>query len=128
VLWAWHVPEAYDRALANVGVYWVMQITLLCSAIWFWRAVFAAREAPVERFVFVVASFAQMGMLGAILTFAPEPLYAVHALAPFAWGVTPLEDQQLGGLIMWVPAGIPYAAAGAFLARRSWGYLAGRAA
>lgn len=120
VLWAWHHPAAYDPALANVAVYWLMQITLLGSALWFWRAVFAAKEAPVLQLVVIVAAFAQMGMLGALLTFAPQALYAAHAVAPFDWGLTPLGDQQLGGLIMWVPAGIPYAVAAALLARRSW--------
>lgn len=128
ILWAWHLPQAYDLALSNMVVYWVMQISLLGSAIWFWRSVFAAENAPVERIVYVVASFAQMGMLGAILTFAPSQLYAIHAIAPYDWGLTPLRDQQLGGLIMWVPAGLPYAAAAVILARRSWTQLKGVAA
>lgn len=128
VLWGWHHPAAYDLALSNVAVYWLMQLSLLASATWFWRAVFTSDNAPVERIVFVVASFAQMGMLGAILTFAPNALYAAHVIAPFDWGLTPLRDQQLGGLIMWVPAGLPYAAAAVLLARRSWNRLAGGAA
>ncbi len=128
VLWAWHHPMAYDFALSNIAVYWLMQLSLLGSAIWFWNAVFAAQNAPVERVVFIVASFAQMGMLGAILTFAPAQLYAIHAFAPFDWGLTPLRDQQLGGLIMWVPASLPYAVAAIFLGRRSWARLEGHAA
>jgi len=128
VLWAWHIPMAYDAALANVALYWGMQLTLLGSAILFWRAIFAEGRSPVERLAFLVAAFAQMGMLGAILTFAPTQLYAAHSLAPFAWGLTPLEDQGLGGLIMWVPAGIPYAVVALLVARRSWGRLKGVAA
>ncbi len=128
VLWAWHVPQAYDLALSNVLVYWVMQLSLLASATWFWRAVIHDGRSPVDRLAFVVAAFAQMGMLGALLTFAPDPLYAAHALAPWAWGLSPLQDQQLGGLIMWVPAGIPYAVIAGLTARRSWGRLAGGAA
>jgi putative membrane protein len=128
VLWAWHHPSAYDLALSNVAIYWLMQLTLLGSAVWFWSAVFAAENAPVERLLFVVASFAQMGMLGAVLTFAPSVLYAAHAMAPFEWNMTPLYDQQLGGLIMWVPAGVPYAVAAVVLARRSWTRLTGSAA
>ncbi|PYE85021.1 cytochrome c oxidase assembly protein [Pseudoroseicyclus aestuarii] len=128
ILWAWHHPAAYDLALSNVAVYWAMQLTLLGSAVWFWRAVLAEGAAPVDRLVIVVASFAQMGMLGALLTFAPAPLYAAHAVAPLAWGLAPLQDQQLGGLIMWVPAGLPYAAAAILLARRGWTRLAGGAA
>jgi putative membrane protein len=123
VLWIWHVPASYDLALSNVAVYWLMQLTLLGSAVWFWRGIFAIEDAPIDRLVFVVAGFAQMGMLGAILTFAPAPLYAAHAVAPFLWGLTPLQDQQLGGLIMWVPTGVPYAAAAIVVARRSWSHL-----
>ncbi|WP_299841704.1 cytochrome c oxidase assembly protein [uncultured Jannaschia sp.] len=119
-LWAWHWPAAYDLALSHVGVYWLMQLTLLGAAIWFWRAVLAPGRAPVEAMTLIVAGFAQMGMLGAILTFAPRPLYEAHLLAPFAWGLTPLDDQQLGGLLMWVPAGLPYAVAAFFVARRGW--------
>ncbi|QFT96002.1 Cytochrome c oxidase caa3 assembly factor [Roseovarius sp. THAF8] len=73
VLWIWHVPASYDFALSNVAVYWLMQLTLLGSAVWFWRDRFATQDAPVDRLVFVVAGLAQMGMLGAILTFAPAP-------------------------------------------------------
>ncbi|PLS21600.1 hypothetical protein C0U40_10945 [Amylibacter cionae] len=123
ILWGWHLPAAYDLALSNVAVYWLMQISLLISATWFWRAVLTAEAAVVERIAFIVAGFAQMGMLGAILTFAPTALYAAHALAPFDWGVTPLRDQQLGGLIMWVPSGVPYAVAVVLLARRHWHQL-----
>ena len=125
ILWAWHAPRAYDLALGHVGVYWAMQVSLLAGATWFWREVFARGRSPVEAMTLVLAGFAQMGMLGAILTFAREPLYAAHAVAPLAWGLTPLADQQLGGLVMWVPAGAPYAAAGALVARRAWTELRG---
>lgn len=128
VLWAWHVPAAYDAALANVAVYWTMQLTLLGSAALFWRAVFAESRSPVGRLVFVVAAFAQMGLLGAILTFASEPLYSAHAMTTLAWGLMPIEDQRLGGLLMWVPAGIPYAVAAALIARRGWTRLTGAVA
>ena len=128
VLWLWHLPSAYDLALSHVGVYWLMQLTLLGSAVWFWRAVFASDRPPVDALLFVVAGFSQMGLLGALLTFAPAPLYEAHALAPLEWGMTALSDQQLGGLIMWVPAGLPYAVAAALLARRHWMRLRGGAA
>lgn len=123
VLWAWHLPAAYDLALSHVGVYWIMQLSLLASAFWFWRAVFAPGRSPVDAFSSVVAAYAQMGMLGALLTFAPHAFYGAHAVAPFTWGLTPLADQQLAGLIMWVPAGLPYALAGALVARRGWAEL-----
>jgi putative membrane protein len=120
ILWAWHLPAAYDAALADVSLYWLMQLSLLGGAVLFWRAVLAEDRSPVDRVGFVVAGFAQMGMLGAILTFASAPLYGAHSLSTQAWGLTPLEDQTLGGLIMWVPAGIPYAIVAGWIARRGW--------
>ncbi|RYH00789.1 cytochrome c oxidase assembly protein [Salipiger sp. IMCC34102] len=120
VLWGWHLPVAYDAALGHVGVYWLMQVSLLASAIWMWRAILAPGLSAVEALSLTVAAFAQMGMLGAILTFAPDPLYAAHVIAPYAWGLTPLQDQQLGGVLMWVPAGLPYAVLAVSLARRNW--------
>jgi cytochrome c oxidase assembly factor CtaG len=48
------------------------------------------------------------GLLGALLTFAGAPLYPAYADGATSWSLTPLEDQQLGGLIMWVPAGLVY--------------------
>jgi len=127
VLWFWHVPVAYDIALSHQGVYWLMQLTLLGSAVLFWRSVFTDGRSPVDAMLFILAGFVQMGMLGALLTFAPAPLYEAHAVAPLAWGLTPLTDQQAGGLLMWVPAGGAYAVAAALVARRSWLRLKGEA-
>ncbi|MGF1619843.1 MAG: cytochrome c oxidase assembly protein [Rhodomicrobiaceae bacterium] len=123
VLWFWHLPDPYDLALGNIGIYWIMQLTLLGSALWFWRAVFAPGRGPVDGLLFIFLAFAQMGMLGALLTFAPTQLYAAHALAPLEWGLTPLTDQQLGGLVMWVPSALPYAALAILVARRNWANL-----
>jgi putative membrane protein len=119
VLWAWHFPAAYDVALGHVAIYWVMQVTLLGSAMLFWQSVLNARQNGFA-LLLVVAGWMQMAMLGALLTFAPEPLYATHITAPLAWGFTQLQDQQLGGLIMWIPAGIPYLVIGAWIAGRDW--------
>lgn len=120
LLWVWHYPAAYDLALSHVGWYWVSQISLLASAVWFWTNALSSRHLPTTKLFSIVAAFAQMGLLGALLTFAPTALYAAHAVAPFSWGLSPLEDQQLAGLIMWVPAGVPYAIAAIFVARDSW--------
>jgi putative membrane protein len=128
LLWGWHVPAAYDLALGHYAVYWVMQASLLGSAVLFWRAVLSPVQMPGQALPYALAGFMQMAFLGALLTLAPDPLYAIHQVAPLGWGFTPLGDQQLGGLIMWVPAGIPYIAFGALVARRGWRGLAGRTA
>lgn len=102
VFWAWHAPPAYAAALSNDGVYWLMQASLFASALWFWMAVRAA--STLASVCALLAATVLMGLLGAIITFAPEALYAPHLLTSVAWGLTPLEDQQAAGLIMWAPA------------------------
>ncbi len=117
-LWVWHLPAAYDAALRNMVVFWMMQASLLASALVFWRAVFSLPGGAGIGWVFL--AYLAMGMLGAILTLAPQAVYATHETAPLVWGFSPLADQQLGGLVMWMPAGLTFAAWGAMLARRAW--------
>lgn len=106
VFWLWHAPAAYAYALASDGAYWVMQATLLGSAVGLWRAVGGASRATAV--AGLLATMVQMGLLGALLTFTTVPLYAWHALSTQAWGLSPLADQQLAGLIMWVVGGAIY--------------------
>ncbi|WP_316013316.1 cytochrome c oxidase assembly protein [Roseobacter sp. HKCCA0434] len=119
-LWAWHLPAAYDAALSNVAVYWGMQLSLLVTSVWFWRAALHFDTPPVHATLAILGAWMQMGLLGALLTFAPDALYAAHQSAPLAWGLSPLADQQLGGLLMWVPAGLPYALFGARAGLAAW--------
>ena len=109
ILWAWHAPSAYAAALSSDAAYWLMQASLLLSALGFWRAVRRA-SAPAGVGALLLAMM-QMGLLGALLTFAGEAVYAPHFATTQAWGFTPLRDQQLGGLIMWAPASAIYLAA-----------------
>lgn len=124
-LWAWHWPPAYDLALSLVPAYWLMQLSLLGAAAWFWRAALHPSQAGGAALLAILGAWMAMALLGALLTFAPGPLYAAHALAPLDWGLTPLGDQQLGGLLMWVPAGLPFLAWGGLVARRGWRRMAG---
>lgn len=119
-LWGWHLPVAYDAAMSNVAVYWVMQASLFVPAVMFWRAVLTPHQPVGSSILLVWGGFMQMAFLGALLTLAPEGLYEIHAYAPMAWGFSPLTDQQLGGLIMWIPAVVPYLAFGALVVRRGW--------
>lgn len=108
VLWLWHAPGPYAWGLASVPAYWLMQLTLLGSAWLLWRAVLAPK-APTGAALFALGTtVGQMGLLGALIVFAPRPLYWLHFESSAAWGLTPLADQQLAGLLMWVPAMLPY--------------------
>ena len=117
-LWAWHWPGLYDAALANVAVYWAMQVALIASAWAFWNAV--RQAAPAAAVTGIVGGAVQMGFLGALLTFATRPLYAAHAVSTVPFGLGPLADQQFAGLVMWVPGMLPYAAIIAWFAHQSW--------
>lgn len=116
IFWSWHVPQAYSWALSSDLAYWLMQASLLLSALGLWSAV--RRASVTNAIAALLGTMVQMGLLGALLTFAGSALYAPHFIGPVAWGLSPLEDQQLAGLIMWAPgAGIYLAAALALLAR-----------
>src|SRR5271166_1499139 len=115
ILWLWHAPGPYDWGLATVPAYWLMQGSLLGSAWLMWRAILAPGH-PGPALLALVATIGQMGLLGALIVFAPRPLYLVHLASTGPWGLSPLADQQLAGLLMWVPAMLPYLGVGLWLA------------
>ncbi|CAN5654721.1 hypothetical protein BH23PSE1_BH23PSE1_08190 [soil metagenome] len=119
VLWTWHAPGPYTWGLASLPAYWLMQASLIASAWALWRAVLDPRAERMAALLALVATIAQMGMLGALITFAPQPLYLVHLASTGPWGLAPLADQQLAGLTMWVPAILPYLGVGLWLAYSS---------
>jgi putative membrane protein len=104
IFWVWHSPVFYDETLRSNVVYWLMHATTIAAALALWMAVFNSR--PPLAFLVLFVTGVQMSLLGALLTFAAVPLFSVHEFTTEAWGLTWLEDQQLGGLLMWVPAGL----------------------
>ena len=113
---AWHIPAPYEAAMASVAVYWLMQFTLLGSALAFWVAVL--RVEPAGALAAILATTVLMGLLGALITFAARPLYAPHFASTSSWGVSPLEDQQLAGIVMWAPGSIAYLLAAVWIGWR----------
>lgn len=116
VFWAWHAPVLYAAALANDAAYWLMQLSILGAAIGFWHAV--RHSSALASAAALLATVVHMGLLGALITFAASALYAPHWQTTAAWGLAPLEDQQLAGLIMWAPAAGFYLGAALFLIGR----------
>jgi putative membrane protein len=109
-LWLWHLPAPYALTFRSDVAYWAMQASLLATATWLWHGLLrGAAQRPDVVLLAGMATAAQMGALGALLTFAPRPLFFPHAMTTLPWGLTPLEDQQLGGLLMWVPGGLAFA-------------------
>ncbi|MDX3975028.1 cytochrome c oxidase assembly protein [Shinella sp.] len=108
LFWLWHSPAAYAFALSSHAAYWLMQLSLLVSAVWIWAAALSPRTPTGNACALLFGTMLQMGMLAALLTFSREPLYDAHLTTTAAFGLTPLEDQQLAGVLMWVPAAGPY--------------------
>jgi putative membrane protein len=104
IFWIWHSPALYDETLRSNIVYWLMHVTTVAAALALWMAVF--NSTALLAFLVLFVSGLQMSLLGALLTFAAIPLFSVHEFTTAAWGLTWLQDQQLGGLVMWVPAGL----------------------
>jgi putative membrane protein len=107
VFWIWHAPDAYALALSNTAAYWLMQISLLGTAALLWGAILNSQDTG-RSLLALLGTTIQMGFLGALLVFANDPLYLPHVLTTGAFGLDPVSDQQLGGLLMWVPASLPY--------------------
>jgi putative membrane protein len=114
-LWFWHASVPYDAALGNQALHAVEHASFLVTAWLFWRSVVGVRgTGRVPNGVGVVLVFAmamQSVVLSVLLTFARTPWYAGYATTTAPWGLDPLADQQLAGVIMWIPAGGIYLAA-----------------
>jgi putative membrane protein len=81
-----------------------MHLCLFGSAIWLWSELLHhAHSGTVAAIAAGALTSIQMGLLGALLSLADHAFFGRHFLSTAAWGLTPLEDQQLGGIIMWVP-------------------------
>lgn len=121
-LWGWHAPVLYQAAVLNPWIHHLEHASFFGTALLFWRALMpVGRHARVRYGIGVLMLFSTAlysGLLGALLTFSTTLWYPVYFFTTAAWGLTPLEDQQLAGVIMWVPANFVYLAAVLLLLRK----------
>ena len=119
-LWSWHVPVLFDAALADSAVHTAQHLSFLGSALLFWWSALQASTRPSQghALFYLFTTMIHTSALGALLTLSPVVWYVPYQASAAAWGLDALEDQQLGGLVMWVPAGFAYLAAGLALATR----------
>ncbi|WP_347304345.1 cytochrome c oxidase assembly protein [Croceibacterium sp. TMG7-5b_MA50] len=104
--WAWHAPPLYAAALSHDAIFWAMQVSITgTAALWWARVRQGSAAAAVTS---LLATMMLMGVLGALITFAGRALYAPHWLSTQGWGLSPLGDQQLAGILMWAPASAIY--------------------
>jgi len=121
VIWIWHAPLLFDAALQSDAVHALQHAAFLGTALLFWESLLYARSQAATAGIGIVALFTtavHTGALGALMTFARTPWYPTYADRALQWGFTPLQDQQLAGLIMWIPGSLAYLIVALVLAAR----------
>jgi putative membrane protein len=107
----WHLPPLYNLAMANHDVHIVQHLCfLVASTIMWWPLMSTMPELPrlsyPKQLLYAIAMALPMSVLAIVLTYADTSLYPAYAAAPRIWGITPIEDQRYGGLLMWIPGGM----------------------
>ena len=110
--WLWHAPPLYNATLENQTIHIIEHLSFIFFSLLYWWPLFSpSKDLPRLSFggqiLYLFVSGMPSVLLGAGLTFSP-PLYAPYIAAPRIWGISAATDQQLGGLIMWVPVSIFY--------------------
>ena len=111
-IWIWHVPSLYDASVTNELVHTAQHLSFLITALLFWWSVFHGRgnrKSDGSAVLWLFATAVHTSLLGALMTGSDSPWYAAyHDSTTMQWGLTTLADQQLGGIVMWVPGGVVY--------------------
>jgi putative membrane protein len=113
-LWLWHLPFLYELALKNPIAHALEHASFFLTAALFFWAIYKSKKAAI-RILSVFLLMMASGLLGALMTFAKTAWYAGHSAYTSWWGLTALEDQQLAGLLMWIPSGFIYVLIAALL-------------
>jgi putative membrane protein len=119
IVLAWHHPALFQRTLQSEWVHVTQHVTFFGSALVYWAALGVqggTSRLPIPAGVLYLFTTGIYGAaLGALFTVSRELFYPAYARSAIAWGITPLQDQQLAGLVMWVPAGFVYVGAAVWL-------------
>ena len=110
-LWTWHIPFLFQATLRSDLVHTFQHASFFLSALLFWWAIICRSKGMSSYGAGVLYLFTtsiHSGLLGVLLTLTSRVWYPAYSESTASWGLSPIEDQQLGGLIMWVPAGIVY--------------------
>jgi cytochrome c oxidase assembly factor CtaG len=122
-IWIWHIPSLFQATLESDTVHALQHLSFFGTALLFWWTIIHA-HAPGGRaraasfgiaVLLLFGTALHSGALGALLTFSRTVWYPAYGSAARSWGLTPLEDQQLAGLVMWIPATFAYLVAALFL-------------
>lgn len=109
VVFGWHIPAMYNLALTQHNFHILQHLMFMSTAVLMWWVMIAPldefRPTYAKRMVFVLANMLAMKLLGLIISLSDEVLYTFYLSQPRAWGLDALGDQQLGGMLMWLPGG-----------------------
>ena len=109
IVFGWHIPQMYNLALTTHNFHIVQHLLFMSSAVLMWWVMIAPldefRASYQKRMVFILANMLAMKVLGLIISLSDEVLYTFSLSQPRAWGLDALGDQQLGGMLMWLPGG-----------------------
>jgi len=122
-MWFWHAPALCDAAVASRSVHALQTVSLLVLGSLFWRQILAPREeerlSPPGAILYLFGACVACSVLGIIITFSPVTVCSIYTMPPAdrlgmlqtirtGWGFSPERDQQIGGLLMWVPMCLIY--------------------
>lgn len=110
VLTAWHLPALYNLALAHHGVHIVQHLFFIAASVLMWWPFLSPlpelpRLSYPMQMLYAFLMTIPMTTISIFITYADSLLYPAYASAPRIWGITPMQDQLFGGLIMWIPGG-----------------------
>ncbi|TIU80500.1 MAG: cytochrome c oxidase assembly protein, partial [Mesorhizobium sp.] len=118
-IWIWHVPVLFEAALQQGVLHYAQHASFLGTALLFWSVLLPRSGRQQTYGISVMHLFftsLHTGLLGVLLLVSPKLWYPENASGAALWRLSPLEDQQLAGLVMWVPAGLIYGGAALLLA------------
>ncbi|MGH7613160.1 MAG: cytochrome c oxidase assembly protein [Gemmatimonadales bacterium] len=109
----WHLPPFYEAAMRHHGLHIVQHLVFLATAVLMWWPVLSPlpelpRASYPGQLLYLFLLGIPMSVVGAMITLADAPLYPFYVAAPRVIGLSPLDDQQIGGLVMWVPGGLVF--------------------
>jgi cytochrome c oxidase assembly factor CtaG len=117
VMWAWHAPALFDRALDSRGWHVAQHLSFIIASLLFWSAMLRPRRGGflLSAACLFLTSLME-GALGALMALSQSPWYSAYAaMGVSGIGLDPTTDQQLAGLVMWIPGGVVHGAAALWL-------------
>jgi cytochrome c oxidase assembly factor CtaG len=108
-LWIWHLPALYQATLRSEWIHALQHTSFLFTATFFWWAMLHGRYGRIGygmAVVYVFITGLHSGLLGALIAFSPNLWYPIYDATTARWGLDAMEDQQLAGFVMWIPAGL----------------------